>query len=101
MRDPRSDENLSGIPGWFFSWKHYCGEKYWVYFALPEASNKLPLENAPAMIGLHENVNFLYNIERAEYIRKSLSKCQAPEEGIFRRRGIFPEEINSMERIHR
>lgn len=45
------------------------------------------------MIGLHENVNILYNIERADYIWKKLSQCQPPEGGMFRRRGSFLRKL--------
>lgn len=55
-----------------------------IYHWISDASNELPMENAPTMIGLHENANILYNIEKANYIWRSLAQTHATERGIRR-----------------
>lgn len=55
-----------------------------------DLSNELPLENAPEILGLHENVNVLYNVGRADYIRRRLQKGYSMDAGNFI--GIKPSD---------
>lgn len=52
------------------------------------------------MIGLHENANIPYNIERADYIWRRLNRFQTPEKGIWRfivvSYSVFEENAESM-----
>lgn len=51
--------------------------------SVKDTSDKLPSENAPAILGLHKNANILYNIENADYICQSLRKGPALDKGIW------------------